>query len=218
LADTAFPVVAGRGSTASQTGIVSARDFAQNCAMSELEQILGDIESAETSSAARRGWNPRHCGEIDIRIAADGGWYHEGRRFQRDSLVKLFAGVLRREAEEYYLVTPAEKLRIEVEDAPFVAGLVERVTDGDRQAIVFTTNIGERIVVGSEHSIPIDVDPASGEPRPYVQMHDGLEALISRGAFFDLIDLAEERQRDGARYLAVTSLGQSFELGSIDEQ
>ena len=93
--------------------------------MSELDTILADIKAGEAISAARRDWNPHCRGEIDIRIAADGSWFHQQRRFQRDSMVKLFASILRREDEEYFLVTPAEKLRIEVEDAPFIATLVE---------------------------------------------------------------------------------------------
>ena len=185
--------------------------------MPELEQILADIKASETSIATRRDWNPSYQGEIDIRIAADGSWYHQGRRFQRDSLVQLFAGILRREQDDYFLVTPAEKLRIEVEDAPFVATLVEQIEDKGQQALVFTTNIGERVVVDSDHPIRVEVDANSGEPRPYVHLHDGLEALISRRAFFDLANLAEERERDGSRYLCVTSLDKLFELGSTDE-
>ncbi len=185
--------------------------------MSELEQILSAIESDESTHATRRHWNPRHQGEIDIRIAADGSWFHEGRRFQRDAMVKLFAGILRREDNDYYLVTPVEKLRIQVEDAPFVANLVERVDDNGKTAIVFTTNIGERIVVDSDHAIRVDIDTNTREPRPYVHFHDGIEALIGRSAFFDLLNFAHEIARDGGRYLAVTSMGQEFELGSTDE-
>jgi len=185
--------------------------------MSELKQILADIEAAEASSEARRAWNPEREGAIDIRIAADGNWYHEGRRFQRESLVRLFASVLRREPKGYFLVTPAEKLRIEVEDAPFVANLVERIDADGRQAIVFTTNTGARIVVDREHALRVEIDAASGEPRPYVQMHDGLEALIGRGAFFELANFAVERERDGKRFLCVTSLGETFELGRSDD-
>ena len=168
-------------------------------------------------SSAGRGWNPDHRGQIDIRIAADGSWYHEGRKFQRESLIKLFASVLRREDSHYFLVTPAEKLRIRVDDAPFIASLVELVRDNGRQAIVFTTNIGERIVLDPDHALRIESDPDTGEPRPYVYLRDGLEALISRSAFFDLVNLAEERRRDGGGYLVVTSLGHEFELGSSDE-
>ena len=185
--------------------------------MSELETILADIKAGEASRAARHDWNPACQGEIDIRIAADGSWFHQQRRFQRDSLVKLFAGILRREEEEYFLVTPAEKLRIKVEDAPFIASLVESIDSDGQQAIVFTTNIGERIVVDQEHAIRVEIDADSNTPRPYVHVRDGLDALISRSAFYDLLNLAQEKERAGVGYLSVTSLGEEFELGSTDE-
>ena len=185
--------------------------------MSELDRLLADIESGKAERRARRAWNPARQGRIDIRIAADGSWYHEGRRFQRPALVRLFAGVLRRENEAYYLVTPAEKLRIEVDDAPFVATLVDTVEDGEQRAIVFTTNVGERVVLDPEHALRIETDAVSGEPRPYLKLGDGLEALIGRGAFYDLCNLAETRERDGRTLLTVSSLGHEFELGSIDE-
>ncbi len=185
--------------------------------MSELQQILAEIKSSQESSAARRRWNPNHQGQIDIRIATDGSWYHDGRKFQRQSLVKLFAGVLRREESGYYLVTPAEKLRIQVEDAPFTANLVETIdADGD-QAIVFTTNVGDRILLDPAHALRIEIDATTGQPRPYVHVRDGLEALIGRAAFYDLINLADERERDGKTCFVVTSLGHEFELGSVDE-
>ena len=185
--------------------------------MSDLDQILADVKAGEAGSVARRDWNPPCRGDIDIRIAADGSWFHQQRRFQRDSLVKLFAGILQREDEEYFLVTPAEKLRIEVEDAPFVATLVERVEDNGQQAIVFTTNIGERVVVDLEHAIRVEIDADTNAPRPYVHVRAGLDALISRSAFYDLLNLAQESERDGNSYLSVTSLGEEFELGSTNE-
>ncbi len=185
--------------------------------MSELDTILADIKAGEAISAARRDWNPHYQGEIDIRIAADGSWFHQQRRFRRDSMVKLFASILRREDEEYFLVTPAEKLRIEVEDAPFIATLVENIEADGQQAIVFTTNLGERIVADHEHAIRVEIDADSNIPRPYIHVRDGLDALISRSAFYDLLNLAQELERDGAGYLSVTSLGEEFELGSTDE-
>ncbi len=184
--------------------------------MSELDKLLTDVASTEASSAARLDWNPSRSGEIDIRIAADGSWHHEGRVFRRDALVRLFAGVLRREGDEYFLVTPAEKLRIRVDDAPFVADLVEVIEDQGRSAIVFTTNIGERVAADASHPIRVEIDGASGEPRPYIYLRNGLEALIGRRAFYDLLCLAEERERDGARYLYINSLDCEFELGRSD--
>jgi len=185
--------------------------------MSQLDQILADIESSEATFTARRDWNPRNQGEIDIRIAADGTWFHEGRQFKRDSMVKLFAGILRREGEAYYLVTPAEKLRIQVDDAPFVATLVERIEENGQQAIVFTTNTGEKIIVDRDHPVRVDIDGDNNQPRPYVHFREGLDALISRSAFYDLLNFADESSRDGVAYLSISSMGEEFELGSTDE-
>jgi hypothetical protein len=94
---------------------------------------------------------------------------------------------------------------------------MERIDDNGGPAIVFTTNIGERIVVDREHPLRIDIDAESQQPRPYVLMRDGLEALIGRGAFYDLLNLAYEKQGAGGTRLAITSMGQEFELGSIDD-
>lgn len=190
----------------------------QNSVMTELNSILAEIEAAAKQQAERRAWNPARRGSIDIRIAADGGWYHEGRRFRRESLVRLFAGILRREGDDYFLVTPAEKLRVEVEDAPFVATLVEAVDDNGEPAILFTTNVGERVIFDADHPLRIETDPASGAPRPYLRLRDGLDALISRSAFYDLVNMAEERERDGSRYLYLRSRGQDFELGKCDDE
>ncbi len=184
--------------------------------MSELNQLLRDIEKAESSSLARKDWHPGHSGAIDIRIASDGTWYHEGRAFQRESLIRLFASVLRKQDDEYFLLTPAEKLSIRVDDAPFVATMLEIINEDGQQALVFTTNLGEKIVVDSEHPIRIEVNEKNREPRPYIHFRDGLEALISRGAFFDLVNLAEEQERDGKLYLIINSLGHEFDLGCTD--
>ena len=185
--------------------------------MSQLDQILASIRSSEATRSARRSWNPRYQGEIDIRIAADGKWFHEGRPFRRDSMVKLFAGILRRDGDEYFLVTPAEKLRIQVDDAPFVAALVERIEENGLQAIVFTTNTGEQIIVDRDHPVRVDIDASTNQPRPYVHFREGLDALISRSAFYDLLNLADETERDGVVYLSISSMGEKFELGSTDE-
>ncbi len=185
--------------------------------MSELERLLDDINSADAASKAKALWQPDQQGEIDIRIAADGSWYHQGRKFERAALVKLFAGILRREGSDYFLVTPVEKLRIRVDDAPFVATLVDSIEEQGRQFIVFTTNIGEPILLDKDHALRIEIDASSGEPRPYVHLRAGIEALISRSAFYDLINMAVETSRDGNRYLSVTSGGDQFELGRTDE-
>ncbi|MCP4490338.1 MAG: DUF1285 domain-containing protein [Gammaproteobacteria bacterium] len=180
--------------------------------MSELEHLLADIEAAENYSAIRKQWRPTQTGSIDIRIAADGQWFHEGRAFQRQSLVKLFARVLCKQSDEYFLLTPHEKLKIQVDDVPFVATLVER----RQSALVFTTNLDEHIVVDQQHPLRLKIDPQTRIPRPYVHVRDGLEALISRSAFFDLANLAEEHERDGKLYFTLSSLDYEFEFDWTD--
>jgi hypothetical protein len=186
--------------------------------MSELDQLLSDIEAAEFDSPARKNWQPKHKGSIDIRIAVDGTWYHEGRAFQRAALTKLFATVLRKEDDDYFLVTPAEKLSIQVDDAPFVATMVEQIDDTEHTALVFTTNLGERIVADAQHPLRVEIDSDSNEPRPYIHVRNGLEALIGRNAFFELVNMATERERDGKLFLTITSMGAEFILGRADEK
>jgi len=185
--------------------------------MTELNRLLRDIKQAETSSLARKDWQPGQSGTIDIRIASDGTWYHEGRAFQRESLTRLFASVLRKEGDQYYLLTPAEKLSIRVDDAPFVAATLQILEQDGNQALVFTTNLGDKIVADNQHPIRVEIDTNSGEPRPYIHFRDGLEALISRSAFFELANLAEVRQQDGRSYLNISSMGVDFNLGCADE-
>jgi hypothetical protein len=186
--------------------------------MSELDRLLLDIEQAETSSHARKDWHPQQLGSIDIRIATDGTWFHEGRPFKRLALVKLFASVLRREGDSYYLLTPAEKLRVQVDDAPFVATTMQTLSHNNQQVLVFTTTLGDTIVADKQHPIRVETVSASQPPRPYIRYRDGLDALISRTAFFDLASAADELERDGQVYLVVHSMGVEFNLGACSDE
>lgn len=150
-------------------------------------------------------WNPPNCGDIDIVIRRDGTWFHEGTPIGREALVRLFASILRKDPDGYWLVTPVEKMRITVEDAPFRAIRVDR-RQGD---LVFVTNVGEETAAGPENPIRVEADPETGEPAPYVHVRRGLEARIDRAVFYELADMAEER--DGV--LGVTSGGVWFALG-----
>ena len=185
--------------------------------MSNLDQLLSNIEQAESSSHANKNWQPAHVGEIDIHIKADGQWFHEGRPFKRIALVKLFASVLRREGDTHYLVTPGEKLSIQVDDAPFVATTLELMGSNDQQAITFTTTLGDSIIADEQHPIRVETDPVPLLPRPYIQFRNGLDALISRSAFFDLANMAQQVDRYGDTHLVVKSMGAEFSLGICDE-
>ena len=185
--------------------------------MSDLDLLLLNIKQAETLNQARQEWRPDIIGTIDIRISNDGTWYHEGRPFKRPALVKLFASVLRREGDTYYLVTPAEKLAIQVDEAPFVATTMETHIHCDKQVITFTTTLGDPIVADKDHYIRVEIDQSTQQPKPYIHYRDGLDALISRSAFFDLANLALEVKRDGFTDLVVSSRGAEFLLGSLIE-
>jgi uncharacterized protein len=135
-------------------------------------------------------WNPSHCGDSLMRIARDGTWFHEGSPIGRKELVRLFSTILRREADGgFVLVTPAEKLDIVVEDAPFIA--VEATTEGEGRGrrLIFRTNVDDLVEAGPEHPLRVETG-ADGSPRPYVHVRAGLEALINRAVFYQLADLA----------------------------
>jgi hypothetical protein len=182
-----------------------------------LDKVAAAAEAARGAPAKPRGlppvhlWNPPNVGEIDIVIRKDGSWVHEGGVIGREALVRLFSSILRKDPDGTYLVTPHEKLRIRVEDAPFVAVRVDR----DRQALRFTTNVGDEVEAGPDHPIRVAVEP-SGEPRPYVLVRGGLEALISRPVFYELAEMAEERAARGGVELGVASNGAWFALGPVE--
>jgi len=186
--------------------------------MSELDQLLSDIEAADSKSLARKHWRPKHIGTIDIRIASDGTWYHQGRAFQRPALTKLFATVLRKENNDYFLMTPVEKLSIQVDDVPFVATMVEQIDDSENKALVFTTNLGDRIVADEQHPIRVEIDSNTNQPRPYIHVRDGLEALIGRNAFFELVNMANTQEFDGHLNFTISSMGTEFILGRAAEK
>lgn len=154
-------------------------------------------------------WQPQNVGDIDIHIKADGRWFHDGTEIKRQRLVDLFATILRRDPDGFCLVTPAEKLRIRVDDAPFIAIDMETVDEGRQRRVILTTNVGDHVLVDAAH--PITVLDNRGEPRPYVEVRAGLQALIARSVFYRLVDLGE--LRDGA--LEIWSSGMRFVLGDV---
>ncbi len=167
-------------------------------------------------AAAGRGlppvhlWNPPYCGEIDIRIARDGTWFHEGTPIGRAGLVKLFSGILKREGDRYFLVTPVEKVGIRVDDAPFVAVDVTAEGTGEAQVLRFVTQVGDEVVAGPDHAIRVERDGADGQPAPYVHVRAGLEALIDRKTFYRLVDLGVPAMHAGKSWFGLWSSGRFF--------
>lgn len=152
-------------------------------------------------------WNPAYCGEAGFEILKDGSWKHDGVRITREPMVRLFASILRKDEDGVtYLVTPVEKIRVDVEDAPFVAIRADR--SADRRAIAFTTNVGDVVTAGPDNPIRVEIG-ADGAPRPYVLVRGRLEARILRAPFYELVGWA----RNEAGVLIVESQGAVFELG-----
>src|SRR5262245_20052104 len=162
-------------------------------------------------------WNPPFCGNLDMRIAVDGTWFYLGTPIGRPALVRLFSTILRREADgSYVLVTPVEKVGIEVEDAPFMAVRVDRKGEGREQVLSFMTNVGDSVDAGREHPMRVEFRGVVREPRPYMHVRGGLEARISRAVFYELVAMADERPTADGRELGVWSGGVFFSLGSPD--
>ena len=162
-------------------------------------------------------WNPPLSGDMDMRIARNGEWFHEGSKIERVALVKLFASILRRDEDGcFYLLTPVEKWRITVEGAPFTAQSLD-ISKGESGTknqclLTFGTNVGDEVTADSEHPIRVEVDSATGEPTPYVLVRGGLEAQLDRNVFYQLADIAQERVVNGEVVLGVESRGTFFRL------
>ncbi len=173
------------------------------------------VAAARAAAEGRRGlppvekWNPPYCGELDMRIAADGTWFYLGTPIGRPELVRLFSTILRREGDDYFLVTPVEKVKIRVDDAPFVAVDFEREPTPEGPAITFVTNVGDVVTAGPGHEIRVEHRPGRDgeEPRPYVHVRAGLWALIDRKSFYRLVELGEEAEHDGERWFGLRSRG-----------
>ncbi len=157
-------------------------------------------------------WNPPFCGDLDIVIERDGSWIHEGTPIGRPKLVRLFASILRREGDAYFLVTPVEKVGITVKDVPFVAVDVDAEGAAAARQLRFVTNVGDSVVADADHPIRVSHDPDSGEPAPYVMVRDGLEARIDRKSFYRLVEFGETAAVDGREWFGVRSSGQFFAM------
>ncbi|MGH6945760.1 MAG: DUF1285 domain-containing protein [Kiloniellales bacterium] len=154
------------------------------------------------------------CGDFEMRIAADGTWYYRGSPIGRMALVKLFASILKRdEAGDYWLETPVERGRIQVDDAPFTAIELSVSGSGEEQRLSFRSNLDEWVDAGPDRPLRVDIAAGSEEPRPYILIRDQLEALILRPVFYQLAELAVPRRRAGRETLGVWSNGRFFPLG-----
>jgi hypothetical protein len=155
-------------------------------------------------------WNPPYCGDIGMKIRADGVWFYAGTPIGRMPLVKLFAGVLRKDADgKHYLVTPVEKVDVGVEDAPFMAVEMEVQGSGREQHLVFRTNVDDIVTAGPQHPLRFVAEAGSGGLKPYLLVRGRLEALVTRALYYDLVELATT---DEARGFGLWSGGAFFPM------
>jgi len=170
-------------------------------------------EQAKKGRPPVETWQPPYCGDIGLKIRADGVWEYRGSPIERLGLVKLFAGVLRKDADgRHYLVTPAEKVDVVVEDAPFLAVEMEVRGKARAQELIFRTNVDDIVMVDAGHPLRFIVDAASGGLKPYLGVRGRLEALLTRAVSYDLIELAVAGLDEGAAPLGLWSKGQFFAM------
>jgi hypothetical protein len=180
---------------------------------------MDNTASGNSPATGRAGGKPPPVdhGDLDMRIARDGTWFYRGSPIGRPRLVKLFASVLRREEDgSYWLVTPVERGRVVVEDAPFLAVEINSEGTGRDRRLSFRTNLDEIVAAGPEHPLRVETT-ANGEPAPYILVRPGLEARLNRPAFYELVDLADAERGDSDGPFGLWSNGVFFDLGDPDD-
>lgn len=178
-----------------------------------LQSLLKAARDAGKSLPPVHLWEPEYCGTMDLVIKRDGSWWHDGARITRQPLTRLFSTILRKDDDGiHYLVTPVEKIAIEVEVAPFVAVRVDAAGEGKKQSLIFTTNFGDVVAADAKMPISVTCDDGSDEPTPLVRVRGQLDALMSRPVFYELAELAV--QKDGV--MGVWSGGVFFALERKD--
>jgi hypothetical protein len=187
-----------------------------------LEGLTAAAQGAANANAAGKGlppvhlWNPPFCGDLDMRIAADGTWYYMGTPIGRPALVRLFSTILKREDGKHFLVTPVEKVGIRVDDAPFLA--VEMIKQQSEQgwSLSFRTNVDDWVVCDEVHRLRFEAS-AEGGLTPYLHVRAELWAKVTRALYYDLVDIGEVRMVDGREMFGVASSGAFFAMADARE-
>src|SRR5450756_2887353 len=176
-----------------------------------LESLTASIPRENRALPPIERWNPPFCGDIDMRIAADGTWFYQKTPIGRPGMVKLFASVLRREGDKYFLVTPVEKVGLIVEEVPFLAVELKVEHDARGQLLRFRTNVDDWVEAGPGHALRFAPEPTGGL-KPYLHVRRELWAKVTRALFYDLVELGEERAIDGKPMFGVTSGAEFFAM------
>jgi hypothetical protein len=177
-----------------------------------LDWLAASLPREKGSLPPVERWNPPFCGDIDMRIAADGTWFYQKSPIGRAALVRLFASILKREGDKYFLVTPVEKVGLIVEDAPFLA--VELAVDHgpSGQVLGFRTNVDDFVEAGPGHALRFEPESGTGGLKPYLHLRRDLWAKVTRALFYDLVALGEERDINGKAMFGVASNGEFFPM------
>ena len=187
-----------------------------------LESLTAAASDAAKAGAAGKQlppvhlWNPPFCGDLDMRIAADGTWYYMGTPIGRPALVRLFSTILKREEGKYFLVTPVEKVGIRVDDTPFMAVEMQKERDERGPRLQFRTNVDDWVVCDSAHRLRFKA-AADGGLTPYLHVRVDLWAKVTRALYYDLVDMGEERMIDGRRMFGVASAGEFFAMADAEQ-
>jgi uncharacterized protein len=161
-------------------------------------------------------WNPPFCGDIDMRIAADGTWFYQKTPIGRPALVRLFASVLKREGDKYFLVTPVEKVGLVVDEAPFLAVELKIERGANGQTLRFRTNVDDWVDAGPGHALRFEPEPATGGLKPFLYVRRELWAKVTRALFYDLVELGEERLVAGRAMFGVMSNGEFYAMADAN--
>ena len=198
-------------------GAAAGAETAAGGGLAGLMAKLGG-EAAGRGPAPVERWNPPFCGDIDMRIAADGTWFYCGTPIGREAMVRLFASVLRRDEDgKTYLVTPVEKCGITVDDVAFVAVEMRVEGEGESRILGLRTNVGDTFAIDADHPLRFEIDPVNGGLKPYVRVRGRLEARLARPVLYDLVALGETETVDGRDWFGVRSAGRFFAIVPADE-
>ena len=187
-----------------------------------LEGLTTAARDAATAAKTGKGlppvhlWNPPFCGDLDMRIARDGTWFYQGTPIGRPALVRLFSTILKRENGKHFLVTPVEKVGIQVEDAPFLAvEMLKEQQDGGR-LLRFRTNVDDWVPCDAAHRLRFEA-AADGGLTPYLHVRADLWAKVTRALYYDLVDMGEEQVVDGNPMFGVVSGGEFFAMADAEQ-
>lgn len=180
-----------------------------------IETVYGFSKSGKKGLPPVDKWNPPFCGDIDLKILRDGRWMYMGTEIKRPAMVRLFSTILRLDPDgEYYLVTPVEKVRIQVEDTPFLIVSMDKLKKENKTSLIFYTSLRDEIILTKKNPISIEVNDKN-EPSPYILVRNNLRGLISRSVYYELIEYAQERTIGDKNFLTIESNNEIFKMFEI---